>query len=70
MDVILRKEYEFATSSCHTHGYNGNYHQQNWLQKLSLAEMVTVRDRFSYNKEIEWISKDQVKGKIVLVLLV
>ena len=35
-------------------------HLQNWLQKFSLAEIVTVRDRFSYNKEIEWMSKDQV----------
>ena len=28
------------------------YHLQNWLQKLSLVEMVQVRDSFSYNKEI------------------
>ena len=37
--------------------FNRNHHLQNWLQKLSVAEMVTVRDRFSYSKEIEWISK-------------
>ena len=41
------------------HSSNRNCHLQDWLQKLSLAEMVTVRDRFSYNKEIEWMSKDQ-----------
>ena len=45
---------------CQLHSSNRNCHLQNWLQKLSLAEMVTVRDRFSYNKEIEWMSKDQV----------
>ena len=45
---------------CQLHSSNRNCHLQNWLQKLSLAEMVTARDRFSYNKEIEWMSKDQV----------
>ena len=38
--------------------------------KLSLPEVVPVRDSFSYNKEIEQMSKHQVYGKIVLVLLV
>ena len=28
------------------------YHLQNWLQKLSLVEMVPVRDSFSYDEEI------------------
>ena len=37
--------------------------------KLSLAEMEVARDPLSYNKEIERISKDQIKGKIVLTLL-
>ena len=32
----------------------------NYIQKLSLAEMVSVRDSFSYNKEIEQMSKHQV----------
>ena len=31
-----------------------------YIQKLSLAEMVPVRDFFSYNKEIDPISKHQV----------
>ena len=31
-----------------------------YIQKLSLAEMVPVRDSFSYNKEIEPMSKHQV----------
>ena len=31
--------------------------------------MVPVKDSFSYNKEIEQISKLQVEGKIVLVFL-
>ena len=33
---------------------------QNSLQKLSLTEMVPVRDYFSYNKKIEPMSKHQV----------
>ena len=37
---------------CQLHSSNRNCHPQNWLQKSSLAEMVTVRDPFSYNKEI------------------
>ena len=45
---------------CQLHSSNRNYHLQNWLQKLSLAEMVPVRDPFGYNKEIYWTSKDQV----------
>ena len=32
----------------------------NYIQKLSLAEMVAFRDSFSYNKEIEPMSKHQV----------
>ena len=32
--------------------------------------MVPVRDSFSYNKDIEQMSKHQVQGKIVLVFLV
>ena len=55
---------------CQLHSSNRNCHLQNCLQKLSLAEMVTVRDCFSYTKNIEWISKHQVWGKIILVLLV
>ena len=35
---------------CQLHSSNINYHLQNWLQKLSLAEMVPVRDHFGYNK--------------------
>ena len=31
-----------------------------YIRKLSLAEMVPLRDSFSYNKEIEPISKYQV----------
>ena len=31
-----------------------------YIQKLSLVEMVPVRDSFSYNKEIEPMSKHQV----------
>ena len=46
------------------HSSDRNCHLQNWLQKLLLAEMVTVRYRFSYNKEIEWISKTYFKGCI------
>ena len=45
---------------CQLHSSNRNCHLHNWLQKLSLAEMVTVRDHFSYNKEIEGMSKNQV----------
>ena len=41
-----------------------------YIQKLSLAETVPIRDSFSYNKEIEPMSKYQVLGKIVLVLFV
>ena len=37
---------------CQLHSSNRNCHLQNWLQKLSLAEMVPVRDPFSYNKKI------------------
>ena len=44
---------------CRLHSSNRNCHLQNWLQKPSLSEMVPVRDSFSYNKEIEWISKHQ-----------
>ena len=42
------------------HSYNRNYHLENCLQKISLAEMAPVRDTFSYNKEIEQMSKHQV----------
>ena len=42
------------------HSSNRNCHLHNWLQKLSLTEMLTVRYCFSYNKETEWMSKDQV----------
>ena len=45
---------------CLLHSSNRNCQLQNWLQKLSLADTVTVRDHFSYNKKIEWISRDQV----------
>ena len=31
---------------CQLHSSNRNCHQQNWLHKLSLAEMVPVRDPF------------------------
>ena len=65
-----RKECKVTTWTCHVHGYSENCHLQNWVQKLSLAEMVTVRDHFSFNKEIERMSKDQSSGKILLVLLV
>ena len=37
---------------CQLHSSNRNYHLQNWLQKLSIAEMVPVRDHFYWNKEI------------------
>ena len=37
---------------CQLHTSNWNCHLQNWLQKHSLAEMVPVRDPFSYNKKI------------------
>ena len=40
---------------CQLHSSNRNCHLHNWLQKLSLAEMVPVRDPFSNNKEILWI---------------
>ena len=39
-----------------------------YIQKLSLAEMVAFRDYFSYIKEIEPISKHQVYDKIVLLV--
>ena len=45
---------------CQLHSSSRNCHLQNWLQKLSIAEMVTVRDCCSYNKEIESMSKNQV----------
>ena len=45
---------------CQFHSSNRNCHLQNWLQKLSLAEMVPMRDSFSYSKEIELMSKHQV----------
>ena len=41
-----------------------------YIQKLSLAEVVPVRDSFSDNKEIEQMSKHQDQGKIVLLLVV
>ena len=40
-----------------SHSCNRNCHLQNWLQKLSLAEMVPVGNSFSCNKEIEKMSK-------------
>ena len=43
---------------CQLHSCNRNCHLQNWPQKLLLAEMVPVRDSFSYNKEVEWMAKD------------
>ena len=36
---------------CQLHSSNRNCHLQNWLQKLSLAEIVPVRGPFSYNKK-------------------
>ena len=45
---------------CQLHSSNRNCHQQNWLQKLSLVEMVPVRDPFGYNKEIYRMSENQV----------
>ena len=36
-----------------------NCYLQNWLQKLSLEEIVTARDFFSYNKETDGMSKHQ-----------
>ena len=47
---------------CQLHSSNRNCHLQNWLQKLSLAEMVPVRDSFGYNEEIEGISTE-IKAK-------
>ena len=44
---------------CQLHSSNISCHLQNWLQKLLIADIVTFRDRFSYNKEIEWMTKDQ-----------
>ena len=41
-----------------------------YIQKLSLVEMVPVRNSVIYNKEIGPMSKHQVQGKIVLVLIV
>ena len=38
---------------CQLHSSNRNRHLQNWLQKLSLAEMMTVRDQFSFFKKIK-----------------
>ena len=37
---------------CQLHSSNRNFHLQNSLKKLSLAEMVSVRDPFSHNEEI------------------
>ena len=37
---------------CQLHSSNRSCHLQNCLQKLSLAEMVPVRDPFSHNREI------------------
>ena len=45
---------------CQLLSSNRNCHLQNWLQKHSLAEMVPVRDSFSYNLEIEHFGKHQV----------
>ena len=44
---------------CQFHSSNRNCHLQNWLQKLSLEEMVTVRYFFSYNHETDRMSKHQ-----------
>ena len=55
---------------CQLHSFNRNCHLQSRLTKFSLEEMVSVRYSFSYFKEIEGMSKDQVYNKIVLVLLV
>ena len=41
-----------------------------YIQKLSLGEVVPVRDSFSDNKEIEQMSKHQDQCKIVLLLIV
>ena len=46
--------------NCHLHSSTRNCHLQNWLQKLSLAEMALIRDSYSYNKETGWMSKHQV----------
>ena len=40
------------------------------IQKLSLAEMVPVRDYFSYNKEIEQMSRAQLKISILFVSVI
>ena len=53
---------------CQLHSSNRNCHLQNWLQKLSLAEMVPVRNRFSYNKEIEWMSLRQNSFSITCII--
>ena len=45
---------------CQLQSSNRNCHLQNWLQKLSLVEMVPVWDSFSYNKEIKQMSKYKV----------
>ena len=50
---------------CQLHIFNRNCHLQNWQQKLSLAETVSIWYSFSYNKEIKQKSKH-----LVLVLLV
>ena len=52
------------------HSSNRNYHLQNWLQKLSLATMVPVKNLYSYRNNIETMSKHRVLGKIVSVLFV
>ena len=36
---------------------------QNWLQKFSLEELITVRDSCCYNKEIKGMSKPRFKTK-------
>ena len=46
---------------CQLHSSNRNCHLQNWLQKLSLAEMVTVRDRV-IRELSEWV-KTKFKAK-------
>ena len=42
--------------------------RMDYIQKLSLAETVPVRDSFSYNKEMQPMSKYQVYGRIALEL--
>ena len=70
--IIEAQNLHNCSRRCHLHNCyrkcqlpssNRTCHLQNWLQKLSLEELITVRDSCCYNKEIKGMSKPRFKTK-------